>query len=909
MKRLFTLMLLVATVGFAYGQVSVQGTAPSKKYQLQKKVEKEIMPSFNLEARKAEDDALYMKGYSGFRFAYPHHVKITPKNAGTWEDLPDGGRVWRVRITSFGAHTMNLTFKRFHLPAGGEMYLYNEDRSYEIGAFTAANHKADGGFATAPIPGETIFVEYYEPAGMTNTADLHISSVNHDYANLLQQSGNALAKGFGDSGSCNNNVNCPEGNPWVNQINSVALIVVNGFEACTGAMINNTSADQTPYFLSANHCGTGISSSWVFVFNYQSPTCTPNQNGSFAESVTGGSFRAAWAGSDVALFELSVPPPDAYNVFYAGWDRTGTTPSGSVGIHHPSGDVKKISFDTDSPGVATFGGADTWNVQNWEDGTTEPGSSGSPLFDVTNGRIIGQLFGGSASCSSITDDFYGRFNTSWGGNNTNSTRLSNWLDPTGTGDMTLDGQYFGGNTLVYNMQANMINSPQGTTCDMNIAPEVVVRNLGSATITTFDIEYNFDGGATQTFTWTGSLDLFQSETVTLPSEMLGVGAHTFTFSIVNPNGNSDEDAGNNSLSSNFDVIDGLNFTVNLTTDDYPGETSYQVLDGNGAVVASASGFGAGATLFSDIYCLPEGCYTFVIDDSYGDGICCAWGNGGYELLDNFGTVLATGGQFSDTESIPFCLSASSLIANFTVDAVYCLGDDVDPTDLSANAASWTWDTPGADQATYSGQAPTITYSSVGTYTITLTVGDGGGNTSTTSRDIEVAAGPTIVNVAGPTISNGGDQNTYAVAPASGSTWDWEITGGTQQTGASTNIISVLWDNGITAGEVCVTETDVNGCESDEFCIMVDLMPSSIEEVFEANNLEIFPNPTSGQLNITMSNQAQSIEVFDVIGRSVLQINQPALFNQFEMPTSDGVYMVRIQFEDGIATQKVVVSRP
>ncbi|MEM6723483.1 MAG: T9SS type A sorting domain-containing protein, partial [Bacteroidota bacterium] len=197
----------------------------------------------------------------------------------------------------------------------------------------------------------------------------------------------------------------------------------------------------------------------------------------------------------------------------------------------------------------------------------------------------------------------------------------------------------------------------------------------------------------------------------------------------------------------------------------------------------------------------------------------------------------------------------------------------------------------------------------GMYTITLTVGDGAGNTSTTSRNIEVADAPVIINVAGPTTSMGGSQNTYAVAPSSGSTWAWEITGGDQVAGGTTNIISVVWDTGIMSGQVCVTETDINGCESDQFCVPVDLMTTSIEEVFEANNLEIFPNPTAGLLNITMSNQAQSIEVFDVIGRSVIQINQPELFNQFEMPSTDGVYMVRIQFAEGVATQKVVVSRP
>ena len=126
---------------------------------------------------------------------------------------------------------------------------------------------------------------------------------------------------------------------------------------------------------------------------------------------------------------LNETPPESYNVHYAGWDVSGSTPSIPVGIHHPSGDIKKISFDYNKASNR----GNYCDVNNWEDGTTEPGSSGSPLFDGVTQRIIGQLYGGTASCTSITYDTYGKTSTSW------NLGMSNYLDPNNTGASFING--------------------------------------------------------------------------------------------------------------------------------------------------------------------------------------------------------------------------------------------------------------------------------------------------------------------------------------------------------------------------------------------------------------------------------------------------------------------------------------
>jgi hypothetical protein len=115
-----------------------------------------------------------------------------------------------------------------------------------------------------------------------------------------------------------------------------------------------------------------------------------------------------------------------------------------VAIHHPNCDEKAISFNHDPITVTSYLGESTpgdgthWRIDEWEDGTTEPGSSGSGIWDP-NHRLVGQLHGGYASCTSITSDWYGRLSKSWNGGASDNTRLRTWLDPQGTGVLVKDG--------------------------------------------------------------------------------------------------------------------------------------------------------------------------------------------------------------------------------------------------------------------------------------------------------------------------------------------------------------------------------------------------------------------------------------------------------------------------------------
>ncbi|MBL0062753.1 MAG: trypsin-like peptidase domain-containing protein [bacterium] len=372
------------------------------------------------------------------RFAAELPVNLNLKNSGVWETLPNGDRLWRLRIASQNANTIGLVYDQWFIPKGGQLFIYNDDRSQVIGAFTSFNNWENGNNITQPVKGSAITLEYLEPVAVMNQSVLSIMTVNHGYRDVFSRQRDRALDAFGSSGSCNNNINCPEGAAWQDEKRGVAMILSGGSRICTGSLVNNTAANQTPYFLTAFHC-LGGEASWVFMFNYESASCS-NVDGPTSQTVANATLRASWSTSDFALLQLSSTPPATYNPYYNGWNRVNSPGTSSICIHHPSGDIKKISFDNNAPTNSGWytTGDNHWKILNWEDGTTEPGSSGSPLFDQSS-RIIGQLHGGDATCANNVNDYFGKFAYSWAGGGTSSTRLSNWLDPNGTAPNTLDG--------------------------------------------------------------------------------------------------------------------------------------------------------------------------------------------------------------------------------------------------------------------------------------------------------------------------------------------------------------------------------------------------------------------------------------------------------------------------------------
>jgi hypothetical protein len=180
----------------------------------------------------------------------------------------------------------------------------------------------------------------------------------------------------------------------------------------------------------------------VVYWNYESPECGMLSGGSLEDTQSGSIWRASHPPSDMTLIELTAAPDSSWHVTWAGWDRRDRAVAEAVTIHHPSTDEKAISFENDPLRVTSYldtaepGNGTHWRVVDWDLGTTEPGSSGAPLFDG-NQRIIGQLHGGYAACGNDLSDWYGRLTVAWTGDDTEETQLAAWLDPTGSGVSTL----------------------------------------------------------------------------------------------------------------------------------------------------------------------------------------------------------------------------------------------------------------------------------------------------------------------------------------------------------------------------------------------------------------------------------------------------------------------------------------
>jgi hypothetical protein len=439
----FSLVLLFRVPG-APAQISEGGVPPSFYLQLARPLPTVQMPAVDTLSLLAEDAR---NGNDPYRFAAPIDVALNLKNAGQWEII-SGGRLWRMRILSSHAYSIGLLYDDWYIPKGGRLFIYNDDHSMVVGAFTDANNWDYGKNITQHITGDAIILEYFEPVSIEGRSRLSIYNVCHAYRNLF---GHRSLDSYGASAPCEMNVNCPPGDRWLDEKRGVGMIIHNNTWQCSGSLINAYTPLYTvfPYFLTANHCWQSNDALWIFYFNYESPVCG-NQNGPLNQTIANAHLVARWDSSDFALYQLSSPPPAAYNVFLNGWSREDVAADSSVGIHHPMGDIKKISFDQSpagSGGWRQYLSCTTtpthWKVRHWEVGETESGSSGSPLFDAGTSLIKGQLSGICGNCDCIAcSSYYGKLSKSWEGGGTSTTRLKDWLDPTSSGILGTVGQYF-----------------------------------------------------------------------------------------------------------------------------------------------------------------------------------------------------------------------------------------------------------------------------------------------------------------------------------------------------------------------------------------------------------------------------------------------------------------------------------
>ncbi len=439
-------LLALLTFGLTTSTMFAHQGAPPPIWQNTKAVAdvpQRILPATDVAAELAADATMQWPGPTRYAVARP--VNVSPATDGTWEAVA-GGRLWRWRVSSTNATDLNFGFTSFWLPKGAMLYILAESEPYYQGPYTSLDNTESGQLWTPVVPGQSAVVELFVPDEALADPRLVLTQVSTGYRDLFHRKDGA---GFPKAETCEIDVACPQSAPWTNEIRSVARISIGGTGFCTATMMMDAAGDFKNYLLTANHCGinAGNAATVVAYWNYQSPTCGQHGlGGSLAQNTSGATFRASKYDVDFCLIELTSTPDVSYGVYWAGWDRSGAAPATVVGIHHPNADGKCISFcsnalTTVNSCIGTGGSSTHWSV-TWSLGVTEPGSSGSGIWDMATRKVVGTLSGGGSDCSTPTlADCYGKFSVAWAGGGATTNRLQNWLDAANTGATSVAGTY------------------------------------------------------------------------------------------------------------------------------------------------------------------------------------------------------------------------------------------------------------------------------------------------------------------------------------------------------------------------------------------------------------------------------------------------------------------------------------
>lgn len=459
---LFVLFLIV------FSSFSQKNTTTTVSNEQQKSTPTIELLAPNMEAINAEDKLRDKQGKL-YRIGVALFTNLSPENSGVWTIDQQGTKTWSLTIKSAGAEALSFIFDHFDLNGNSTFKILNKKGELVHAIVTNEDELEDLQQHLALCFGDELTLMLSEPKG-TMASSIHLDRVIYNY----RSTGNPSAAKVNESDACEVNVNCsPVGDNWQDEKRGVARIYVvepAGAGWCSGSLVNNTAQDCKPYMLTAFHCGENSTTAnfnvWKFYFKYEVTGCVnPTSGGTLGSNVITGSVKKADAndgggisGSDFLLVQMGTANNEAttinklkttgFNAYWNGWDANNTATTGGVGIHHPAGDIKKISTFNGTTISSTYGGQVSgthwrlsWSSNSNGHGVTEGGSSGSPIFNNSTGRIIGTLTGGSSYCNALTSpDFYGKMSYHWTSNGTQAMyQLKPLLDPTNSGLMVLNG--------------------------------------------------------------------------------------------------------------------------------------------------------------------------------------------------------------------------------------------------------------------------------------------------------------------------------------------------------------------------------------------------------------------------------------------------------------------------------------
>ncbi len=662
--RLYLLILFLLSIGSVFTQTT-SGLPYSISKQVRQTSEFLIMPSVDAEEEITKNEQSNLNNREKVQqYGKAFEVDVDILTSARIDTLSNGELVYQLGITCPNALSINLVFDRFQLKMGSRLYIVGATTSHYIGAYTSLNNSEAAVLGTELVEDSKVIIELIEPKENWGSSKLHLGSVIHGYRSLEA----LIKRSFNSSGICNIDVNCPQGKGYEKQRNSVAMLINSTGGFCTGTLMNTTAGPFKPYVLSAYHCGTNPAS-WIFRFRWESPTdgvdcgtSKPSVDGPKDRSINGASLLASYKTTDFILCELNASPTPEWEVVYAGWDKSGGIPQAGTSIHHPIADIKKIALDYKPLVAVAFNKGEPLNHwrANWDQGITESGSSGSPLFDQ-NHRVIGQLHGGDSDCiSKFLTDYYAKFSESWKGGGSPETRLSDWLDPVDANVDFLDGTSFTKYDPFITYNATNL---KGNVCTDSLIPFVLITNGGADTLKSIQIRYAYDTGSLMEITWSGQLALYETDTVRLPAVKFDKGKHIFSATLITDTNEVDAEINNNTLSSNFKILQNpRKYYLDLQLDTEGDENVWYLTDSTNNIWIKGGPYVQTATKplkIKEAFCLEPNCYTFSIYDFAGDGMYVNDTNvGSYTLKDDslkvVAQILPANAKFASSSKQKFC---------------------------------------------------------------------------------------------------------------------------------------------------------------------------------------------------------------------------------------------------------------
>jgi hypothetical protein len=402
----------------------------------------------------------------------------------------------------------------------------------------------------------------------------HLLAANFDVSGKLTEE---LKLGFGASADCNVNINCEEGEAYKVEKRAVCRIVVivkEGTGVCTGNLMNNTKQDGRPLLLTAFHCQDGYTplyELWRFDFNYESESCKNPGKEPQWQTLLGAKLLAGRQSSDFLLLELSNTIPQSFNAYFLGWDRQRGAPQSAAFIHHPQGDIKKISIDKEplfvNPTSIQWNN-DVLTPANYhlrmdiDQGAFKVGSSGSALLNEKK-RVVGQLHGGRDTCDQPIA-YFGRLFISWDASDSEAGRLKDWLDPAKLESDTLDGienPVRGGGTISGSVKTEngigIANTRVQILSTSGVTLTTLTDDLGNFSVDNLPMGETYEVGA-------GKADLYENGLSTL--DMIRIQKHILALEeLPTPYQKIAADVNNSGTITTLDLIQMRRVILNLDT--------------------------------------------------------------------------------------------------------------------------------------------------------------------------------------------------------------------------------------------------------------------------------------------------------------------------------------------------------